>query len=382
MKRTLLIAHGGGPTAVLNASLYGTIMRAKESGRFERILASRHGISSGATIDLTDTPQEKLDLLPFTPGSAIGTGRDHISAKQYEILAGKFASQGVTDILLTGGNDTMDTTRKLSTACDGAGILVNGIPKTMDNDLSGTDHTPGYGSAARYLAGSVREVAQDVKGLSIHVVVIEALGRDAGWIAASSAFARGKDGDGPDMILTPEYPFDANAFLDRVQELYDEKKGVIVVASEALKDKQGVPIVEPVFQIGRSVYYGDVSAHLSKMITKRLGIKSRNEKPGILGRASEKWVSDVDRNEAIQCGRVAVEALLEGKSGWMSIIQREESLPYKSRIDIVPISDAILEARKMPEAFLDRERFDVTNSFTQWLRPLVGDDLGTFVSFL
>jgi 6-phosphofructokinase 1 len=382
MKRTLLLAHGGGPTAVLNASLYGAIARAKESGVFSTILASRRGIASGAYIDLTSIPEEKLALLPYTPGSAIGTGRTPITSEGYETLAKEFSAKGITDVLLSGGNGTMDTTRKLAKACLPYGILVCGIPKTMDNDLSGTDHTPGFPSAARYLAGSVREVAQDVKGLAIHVVIIEAFGRDAGWITASSALAREMGGDAPDMIMPPEEPFEEARFLSAVQDLYDRKKGVIVIASEGLKYADGTPIVDPVFKVGRSVYYGDVSAHLSQLVTKELGIKSRNEKPGILGRASEVWVSDVDRTEAISCGRMSTEALLTGKSGWMSSIQRRSTTPYRSEVTIGPIVDEVLKERTLPEAFLDREHYDVTDSFVEWVRPLVGEKLGHFVSFI
>jgi 6-phosphofructokinase 1 len=382
MKRTLLLAHGGGPTAVLNASLYGAIARAKESGVFSTILASRRGIASGSYIDLTSVPDEKLALLPYTPGSAIGTGRTPIGSEGYEALAKEFSSKGITDVLLSGGNGTMDTTRKLAKACLPYGILVCGIPKTMDNDLSGTDHTPGFPSAARYLAGSVREVAQDVKGLAIHVVVIEAFGRDAGWITASSALARETTGDAPDMIMPPEEPFDEARFLSSVQNLYDRKKGVIVVASEGLKYADGTPIVDPVFKVGRSVYYGDVSAHLSQLVTKELGIKSRSEKPGILGRASEVWVSDVDREEAISCGRMSTEALLMGKSGWMSSIQRLSTTPYKSEVTLGPIVDEVLKERILPEAYLDRAHYDVTDSFVEWARPLVGEKLGHFVSFI
>lgn len=381
MGRILLLAHGGGPTAVLNASLYGAIEEAKKSRRFSRILAARRGIASPAFIDLTGIGEEELSLLPHTPGSAIGTGRDPIEKDGYALLARRFAEHGITDVLLSGGNGTMETARRLAEACKDEGILVDGIPKTMDNDISGADHTPGYPSAARYLAGSVREVAQDVKGLAIHIVVIEAFGRDSGWIAASSALAREKAGDGPDMILCPEIPFDEDAFLSRAQNLYDQKKGVIVVASESLRYPDGKPIVDPVLQIGRSVYYGDVSAHLSQLISRKLGIKSRNEKPGIFGRASEKWASETDRAEAIACGRASVRALLEGKSGWMSRIRRMESDSYRSEIDLVPIDSAVLQGRTLPPEYLDPANYDVTPAFVAWARPLVGD-LGHYISFL
>jgi len=385
MRRSLLLAHGGGPTAVLNASLYGSIMEAKTSGKFSRILASKRGITGilgGNIADISDVSSTLLEKLPYTPGSAIGTGRDAITEKGYDDIAAQLAHKGITDVLLTGGNGTMDTTKKLSDACKPYGILVCGVPKTMDNDLSGTDHSPGYGSAARYLAGSIREVAQDVKGLAIHVVVIETFGRDAGWITASSALARENPDDGPDMILPPEYPFEQDKFLTRVQNLFDKKHGVIVVASEGLRYADGKPIVEPVFQQGRSVYFGDVSSHLSLLITKQLGIKSRSEKPGIFGRASVAWASEVDRKEAILCGRKSVEALCDGKNAWMSVIRRTSTEPYTSEIGIVPINPSVLKAKTMDDTLLDQTAYDVKPAFLSWLRPLVGGELGSYVSFL
>ncbi|HKL60079.1 MAG TPA: diphosphate--fructose-6-phosphate 1-phosphotransferase, partial [Sphaerochaeta sp.] len=261
MKGNLLIMHGGAPTAVINASLYGVIEEAKKNSKIDRILASDGGTGgflAGKVLDLTDIPQEKLDLLCQTPGSAIGTSRDSLKAEDYTLMAEKLEQLGIAFVLMTGGNGTMDTCKKLSDACLGRNIFVCGIPKTMDNDLSKTDHSPGFASAARYLAGSVREVAQDVKGLAIHVVVIEAFGRDAGWLAASSVLARENPGDAPHMILCPETAFDEEAFLARVQALYEEKHGVVVVASEGLRYKDGSPIVKPIFSVGRATYFGDV----------------------------------------------------------------------------------------------------------------------------
>jgi len=259
MKGNLLIMHGGAPTAVINASLFGAIEEAKKQSEIDRILASDGGTGgflAGNIIDLTDIPQEKLDLLPQTPGSAIGTSRDHLNREDYTLMAEKLQELGIAFVLMTGGNGTMDTCRKLSDVCLGRDIVVCGIPKTMDNDLSKTDHSPGFASAARYLAGSVRAVAQDVKGLAIHVVVVESFGRDAGWLAASSILAREQAGDAPHMILCPETAFNEEAFLSRVKALYEEKRGVVVVASEGLRYGDGKPIVDPIFTAGRATYFG------------------------------------------------------------------------------------------------------------------------------
>ncbi len=381
----LLLIHGGGPTAVINASLYGAIIKAKESSQIDRIYASKrgvYGIWEDDYIDLSDVSAQDLELLKNTPGSAIGTGRDHLEDEDYDKLATLINNKGFNYVLMTGGNGTQDTARKLSLSCAPYNILVGGIPKTMDNDLSKTDHSPGFPSAARYLAGSVKEAAQDVKGLAIHVVVIEAFGRDAGWIAGSSALAREKDGDAPHMILCPEVPFDEEQFLSRVKYLFEKLGGVVVVASEGLRYKDGTPIVEPVFKIARSTYYGDVSSHLAQLITKKLGIKARSEKPGILGRASSAWISTVDREEAIECGKKAVELVLEGKTAYVPVIERISDNPYKSKVVGVEIDESILEAKQMPEKYIDRENYNVTKEYIEWLKPLVKPDLPRFVSFI
>lgn len=209
-----------------------------------------------------------------------------------------FKKHDIRYVLLNGGNGTMDTCGKIYRACKDAGVCVVGIPKTIDNDIAITDHTPGYGSAARYIAETTAEVGVDVKALPIHVCIIEAMGRNAGWITAASALARKKPGDAPHLIYLPERPFKEEEFLEDVKRLYDQLGGVVVVASEGLKKENGEPIVPPIFKSGRSVYYGDVSAYLAELVIKNLGIKARSEKPGLCGRASIALQSSLDRDEA------------------------------------------------------------------------------------
>ena len=206
MKGNLILIHGGGPTAVINASLYGAIRQAKREPEVDRVLAAigvTGGLLRGDVRDITDVPEEQLELLLSTPGSAIGTSRDALEAEDYAAMPAIFERLGVRYVLMNGGNGTMDACGKTCAACAGTGIAVMGIPKTMDNDLAVTDHAPGFGSAARYIAQSVAEVVADVKGLPIHVVVIEASGRNAGWITAASALARQAGVDGPDLIYLP-----------------------------------------------------------------------------------------------------------------------------------------------------------------------------------
>ena len=228
----VLFFHGGGPTAVLNSGLAGALDALQSAGS-DQLYYARYGIAKVLEDGIRRFPQldrDALSRLSRSPGSAIGSGRDHLEDEDYEHIAATLADQGFSHVIGSGGNGTMDTVRRLARSCAGHGITVTGIPKTMDNDLSLTDHSPGFISAALYMAGSVREAMYDVKGLPIHVVVIESFGRNAGWITAASALASTADVPGPDMILLPETDYDEDAFLERVEELYSAKGGVVVVA--------------------------------------------------------------------------------------------------------------------------------------------------------
>lgn len=271
-------------------------------------------------------------------------------------------------------------------ACTDAGytdIKVVGIPKTIDNDIAITDHTPGFGSAARYIAATVREIAEDVKSLPIHVCVVEALGRNAGWLTAASALARKKEGDAPHLIYTPEHPFDEEEFLEDVKELYDRLGGVVVVASEGLKKKDGTPIVDPIFKTDRAVYYGDVSSHLANLVVKKLGIKARSEKPGLAGRASVAWQSPVDQAEAQLAGEKALEAALNGHTGVMIGFEREETADgsYRIRTIEIPIEQVMLLEKILPDSYINQRGNDISQEFVQWCRPLIGPDFAEFLDF-
>lgn len=383
--KNILFMHGGGPTAVINASLSGSFRELYERCFEGDILYAPFGtggLMKNNIKRIDRLSEEELIKLERTPGSAIGTGRDHLEGDDYEKLAQILRDNNVGYVVMTGGNGTMDTCRKLSNAAIKYGITVTGTPKTMDNDLSVTDNSPGFGSAARYIAACVREASEDVLGLPIHACVIEALGRDAGWVTASAVMAKSGKAPGADIILVPEVPFDKDKFLTKVEKIHKEKGGVVIVASEGMRYSDGKPIVEPVFQVGRSVYFGDVSSHLSNLIIKELGIKSRSEKPGILGRASISWQSDIDRAEAIECGRVSVRCALEGKNGYMSVINRISSDPFKFEAVESPILDSILEARTLDEKYIDKENMYINDSFIDYVKPLIGSIGDDFCSFV
>ena len=211
-----------------------------------------------------------------------------------------------------------------------------------------------------------------MKGLPIHVVVIEAGGRNAGWIAAASALADQGDGLGPDLIYLPERSFDEDAYIEDVKRLLKEKSGIVVVASEGLKKVDGSPVVRPVFQVGRATYFGDVSAHLANLVIQRLEYKARGEKPGLLGRASMLHVSPVDRQEAVLAGEAACRALLDGESGKMVAFRRVSEKPYRAETFLADIGQVMLCEKKMPEEFINETGNGVTGAFCKWCRPLIG----------
>ena len=380
MAGKLLIVHGGGPTAVINCSLYGAVTEAVRSGRVDGVYAANGGMGGLLREDfirLDTLPESTLAALLTTPGSAIGTSRDAMEAPEYARAAEIIGKNGFDFLLCNGGNGTMDTCGKIYEACRDAGtpVLVAGIPKTVDNDLAVTDHAPGFASAARYIAGVTREICADVRGLPIHVSVIEAMGRNAGWITAAAALAR-QDGDiGPDLIYLPERDFDEAAFLRDVEERWKMGRGVVAVVSEGLHGPGGKPLVPPIFQTGRSTYFGDISAHLAQLVIKELGIKARSEKPGLMNRSSICWRSPVDCREAEEAGRAAVQAVLSGQTGVMPAIRRLSSEPYETELFLAPIREVMLTERTMPAEYINEAGNGVTEAYCAWLRPLLGEPL-------
>ncbi len=384
MEGNLLIVHGGGPTAVLNASLYGVIREAQASPDIQKIYGAIGGSEAILTenfLDMGELEDEKIELLLQTPGTAIGSSRFPLEQEQYEAMVDILKKNNIKYVLFNGGNGSMDTCGKVSKVCEGEGIYVVGIPKTMDNDISIIDHAPGFPSAAKYIATVTKEVGADVKSLPIHVCVIEAMGRNAGWITAASALARKNPGDAPHLIYLPERNFNEEEFLEDVKKLYEELGGVVVVVSEGLRNEKGESIVPPIFKTDRAVYYGDVSAYLAELVIKKLGIKARSEKPGLCGRTSMLLQSEVDRQEAILVGREAVKAVLAGQTGVMVGIKRKAGETYEVETPLIPIEEVMLNERVMPEEYINERGNDITGSFVDWCRPLIDGDLPEMVSF-
>ncbi len=384
MKGNMLIVHGGGPTTVINCSLYGSIMEARkhsEIGTVYGALGGTAGLLAEKFIDFSTVSQNELELLKQTPATAIGTSRTHLETEDYQKMIAIIKKHHIRYVLFNGGNGTMDTCGKLYRAAQGKDIFVIGIPKTVDNDIAITDHCPGYGSAARFLAQATAEISQDVRSMPIHVCIIEAMGRNAGWITAAASLSKGDVEAGPHRIYLPEIAFDEENYLQDVRDLYNKYGCAVIVASEGLKKADGSPIVDPIMQIGRSTYFGDVGAHLAELVIKRLGIKARSEKPGILGRASVLYQSSVDRKEAILAGEQACKAALSGKTGVMIGFKRISSSPYSIQVIEIPIEEVMLHERPIPAEFIAEDGSGVTDKFKEWCRPLIGGDLLEFAWF-
>ncbi|KIY23108.1 MULTISPECIES: diphosphate--fructose-6-phosphate 1-phosphotransferase [Mesobacillus] len=384
MKNNILIVHGGGPTAVLNSSLYGVIKEAQNNICIDKIYGAIGGseaILKENFLDLGTTKDADLDLLLQTPGTAIGSSRFPLKQEHYEKMPDIFKKHDIKYVLFNGGNGTMEACGRVHEVCKNEEIYVIGIPKTIDNDIAIIDHAPGYGSAAKFLAHTTAEIGADVKSLPIHVTIIEAMGRNAGWITAASALARKRKEDAPHLIYLPERPFVEEEFMEDVKELYDRLGGVVVVVSEGLKNAEQEPIVPPIFQRGRSVYYGDVSEYLANLVIKRLGIKARGEKPGLAGRTSIALQSKIDQEEAVLVGRTAVQAAVSGRTGVMVGIRRLPEEKYSIETFLVPIQEVMLHEKKLPDHFINERGNNVTEKFIQWCKPLIGEELPEFLSF-
>lgn len=375
----LLVVHGGGPTAVLNSSLYGLLVEAKNQN-IQEIYAAKNGfraILNGDLKYMADYSDQELEKMLITPGTVIGSSRDVVEEQDYEQAAKLLIEQGFTSVIFNGGNGTMDTCGRLAAASNNR-LQVIGIPKTIDNDLAMIDHAPGFGSAAKFIANCTKEVGEDVKSLPIHVSIIETMGRNAGWIAAASALAKEQEDDAPHLIYLPEVPFDESQFLKDVQEQITKHKGIVIVVSEGLKNADNTPIVKPIIETGRAVYYGDVGTHLANLIIEKLGYKARSEKPGIISRTSMSYLSNVDQQEAIAVGKYAIKALVASETNKMVGIRRKQSDLYEVEYTLLPIHEVMLHENTLPEKYINQNGNGVTDEFINWCKPLIDGDLPSF----
>jgi 6-phosphofructokinase 1 len=378
MGKNILVAHGGGPTAVINCSLQGVVEAARASGKVDKIYAARfgaEGILKGDLIDLTDVSAETITKLGHTPASAIGSCRRKLTDEDYPTVLEALKKFNIDCFFYNGGNDSMDTCHKVNELAkrEGLDLRVIGIPKTMDNDLDITDHCPGFGSAARYAALSAAELALDASGLPIHVVVLELMGRNAGWVTAASAMAK-RLTDCEVLTYLPEVPVDEERMLADIEKGYAKGKGLLVTVSEGICGPDGKPLADTgiVDGFGHKIP-GGTAQHVTDQIIQRLGLKSRAEKPGLLGRASIPYVSSVDRAEAYAVGRYAMNAALRDESGYMVSIEAVRTPEYSSSMALVPLAKVANVEKKFPlEWIVDGN--GIADAFFDYALPLMGGD--------
>ena len=384
LKGNMLIAHGGGPTPVINSSLLGAVREAKAHSEIEIIYGARfgaEGILAGDLIDLGRFSDEDLSLLVRTPASALGSCRRKLTDADYPAVLECFKKFNIRYFFYNGGNDSMDTCNKIYqlSVQTGYELRVIGIPKTIDNDLDVTDHCPGFGSAAKYAAVSALELAQDVSALPIHVVVMEMMGRNAGWITAASALYADLM-PCEHLVYLPEVAFDKEKFLSAVKEKFAKGKGLLVTISEGIHYADGSPVADSgvVDGFGHKVPGGAAQA-LSDMIMQETGLKSRSEKPGLLGRVSVGLMSEVDQREAEEAGACAVRSAVEGKTGFMVGFETTRA-PYTSKTILIPLEQVANAEKKFPLDWIGDDGASIQSEFKDYCLPLLGDYDSRFIS--
>jgi 6-phosphofructokinase 1 len=372
-----LVAHSGGPTAVINASLVGIVEEARRHDAITRVFGARFGIEgmlSGDFVDLYAQSADTLTAIARASSSALGASRRALTAEDMTRVLDVCRARDVGWLFYTGGNGSMETARQIETAARATGrsLAVIGVPKTIDNDLAETDHAPGYASAARFFASAARDIGADNRALPGLVQVLEVLGRHAGWLTAATTLGRRKPEDAPHLVYLPERPLALSTLLDDVQRVFDRLNRCLVVVCEGQLDDRGEPFGADVRMSSRGPLASNLAHRLATLITDRLGLKARGEKPGLIGRVSADLVSDVDRDEARRCGESAVRDALAGASGVMVTLEREPGPGYACRTGRTPLDRVAGMERRFPQDWIASSGHDVTSDFRTWAEPLVG----------
>jgi 6-phosphofructokinase 1 len=376
--RNLLVIQGGGPTPVLNASLFGVIDEALASAKFAGVLGARFGIEGLVRDDLIDLKMTKSELqrLRLTPGASLGSTRYKASKSDLDLILSNLRKRNVAVLIVIGGNGSLRGAQVISDAATHAGhdLLVVGVPKTIDNDIPATDRCPGYASAARYVAQSVRDLGMDVRSLPQPVSIYETMGRSVGWLAAASALAKLDEDHAPHLIYLPERPFAVDRFLADVDAVVRRLGWAVAVVTEGIRGADGRAVFESSVATQRDALNralpGGVGEHLASLVTQNLKIRCRSEKPGLCGRASMLHVSTQDLADAELVGRAGILAALEGQGGSMISLRPLGQTPA---FEMIPLSAAAGGERCMSDDMLSGPPLMVSDSFLKYLRPLVGD---------
>lgn len=394
MKGNIVVGQSGGPTAVINSSLAGVFSAAKALG-VKKIYGMHHGIQGFLNEDLVDMSEyvkddKDVELLKRTPSAFLGScrykmpkieGNEAVYDKVFEIME----KYDIECLFYIGGNDSMDTIKMLSdyAALKGKPQRFMGVPKTIDNDLPITDHCPGYGSAAKYIATSLKEIIRDNSSFGIEkptILIAEIMGRHAGWLTAAAALCRGEDCEGPDMIYLPEAVFDMDDFMARVKKLSEEKSSVVVAVSEGIKIADGRFVCE----LGNASDYVDAFGHkqlsgcgvvLANKIAAAYGLKTRAVELSTLQRAATHIASLQDINEAFSVGYLACQAANDGKTGMMITIDVKKRDPYQVGYSIYDIHAIANVERPVPSEWIINNGTDVSDEYVKYARPLILGEL-------
>ncbi len=388
-KKNLIVGQSGGPTAVINSSLYGVVSEGlRHPEQIQHIYGMVNGIEgflAGTVLDFaTALPGSSLEKLKTTPGAYLGSCRyklpESLEDPIYPRLFQKFREMNIGWFFYIGGNDSMDTVSKLSryAAQTGSDIRIIGEPKTIDNDLVHTDHTPGFGSAARYVASTVREITIDANVYEKKsVTIVEIMGRHAGWLTAASALARKYKGDNPLLIYLPETTFDQEAFLKAVEKSFEKNCNVIVCVSEGIHDAEGTFICEYDSSVGTDTFGHKMLAgcgkYLENLVRSRLGVKARSVELNVSQRCSVSMMSATDQMEAVTAGNFGVQAALNGETGKMVSFLRETGTDgsYSMKCSLEDVNTICNEEKTVPADWITADGSDVTQDFLDYAAPLI-----------
>lgn len=384
-------AQSGGVTSVINSSACGVIETARKHKI--KVYAGRNGIIGALTEDLIDTSKESaadIAALRFTPGGAFGSCRYKLKSieqnrAEYERLIKVFAAHDIGYFFYNGGGDSQDTAHKVSQISQSMHypLICVGVPKTMDNDLPFTDCSPGFGSVAKYVATSIREVGFDLASMSAtstKIFVLEVMGRHAGWTAAAGGLAAEKAGDAPHVILFPEIAFDAEKFLKRVKVCVEKFGQCAIIVSEGVRNADGVFLADAgTLDAFGHKQLGGVAPVIAQLVKDKFGYKYHWAVADYLQRAARHIASKTDVEQAYALGKAAVEFALQGKNSIMPIVVRKSSKPYRWTIGSVELSKVANVEKKMPRNFITKDGFHITQSCRDYLLPLIqGEDYPPF----
>ena len=388
MKKNAVVGQSGGPTAVINASLYGTVYEAlnreDEIGTVYGMINGIEGFLNDQVMDMAPLEESKeLELIRTTPGSYLGSCRyklpEDLNDPVYPQLFARFEAYNIGYFFYIGGNDSMDTVSKLSRYAEkiSSDIRVIGIPKTIDNDLVETDHTPGFGSAAKYVASTVREIAIDasVYDNKKSVTIVEIMGRHAGWLTAASVLARKFEHDNPVLIYLPETDFDQDAFIEKVRTSLETTPNLVVCISEGIHDNTGTFICEYSNDVGTDTFGHKMltgsGKYLENLVKERLGVKVRSVELNVCQRCSSSMLSKTDQKEAIASGAYGVKAALNGASGKMVAFERLDGDDYQIDYVLKDVNVICNQEKCVPVTWITADGSDVTEDFIRYARPLI-----------